>query len=87
MFGDDEEKRLRNISIEEDEPKILAENTILSSEESEHEGHDENYSEDEKENKPKKKPKTSFGTAKIIGDGKATKKVKKTRYHVGKLIL
>merc|ERR1712141_333201 len=53
LFGDEEEDRLRNISIEEDKSEILAENTILTSDESEHEGVVD--SEDEKENKPKKK--------------------------------
>ena len=86
MFGDSQEERLKNISLDDD--KVLAEDTIRS--DSEHEGlPSDEMSEEEKENKQKKtkKEKTQFGSAKVIGgDQVPTKKVKKKRYTVGKII-
>merc|ERR1712131_455353 len=82
LFGDSQEERLKNISLDDD--KVLAEDTIRS--DSEHEGlPSDEMSEEEKENKQKKdkKEKTQFGSAKVIGgDQVPTKKVKKKRYTV-----
>ena len=51
MFGDSQEERLKNISLDDD--KVLAEDTIRS--DSEHEGlPSDEMSEEEKENKQKK---------------------------------
>ena len=71
LFGDSQEERVRNLSLD-DEPKVLAEDTMMQSSE------DEQV--EEKENVPEKKKKTSFGSAKVVGNGKPTRKVKKKKY-------
>lgn len=83
LFGDSQEERLKNISLDDD--KMLAEDTIRS-DDSDHEGlPSDEMSEEEKENKQKKmkKEKTQFGSAKVIGgDQVQTKNIKKKRYTV-----
>ena len=79
LFG--ESNRVRNLSLEDDEPAVLAENTVIQSS-SEEEDDSRN---DEKENEPEKrekKKKTSFGSAKVIESGQLTRKVKKKKYTV-----
>ena len=84
MFGASQEERLRNISIEDENKEVLAEDTMLKSD-TESERERDSESDQEKENIPKKK-KAEFGSAKVLNQ-KMTKKVKKKRYTVGKITI